>query len=61
MTTFLVALVVFAVAFAAMAVGLLGRRCLRGTCGGVANKCHCTGPSTRDAHHDRSSDCGEST
>jgi len=46
MTTFLVALLVFIVAFAAMAVGLLGKRCLRGTCGGAGKQCDCTGRST---------------
>jgi hypothetical protein len=60
MTTFLVALLVFVVAFAAMAVGLLGNRQLRGTCGGTSNHCQCGGRSACVNGRDRSSDQGGS-
>jgi hypothetical protein len=46
METFLAALVVFALAMFAMAIGLLlsGRR-LRGSCGGVGDSCRCSAPA----------------
>ena len=43
MTYFLAALLIFIVAFAALAVGLLGKRCLRGSCGGTGQQCGCAG------------------
>lgn len=60
MNTFLIALLVFVVAFAAMAVGLLGNRRLRGTCGGASKQCECTGRSACANGRDRSPDCGDS-
>ncbi|MBW2288878.1 MAG: hypothetical protein JRG80_19825 [Deltaproteobacteria bacterium] len=55
METFLAALVVFALAMFAMAIGMLlsGRR-LRGSCGGVGDSCHCsTAARARCAHSKR--------
>jgi hypothetical protein len=60
MTTFLVALLVFIVAFAAMAVGLLGKRRLRGTCGVAAKQCDCTGRSACTGDRNRPPDRGDS-
>jgi hypothetical protein len=60
MSTFLVALCVFVVAFAAMSVGLLGNRRLRGTCGGTSNHCECAGRSACVNGRDRPSDQGGS-
>jgi len=58
MTTVLLAILVFGGAIAAMAVGvMLGRRRLRGTCGGLANFKDSQGRPMCDACHDPSPTC----
>jgi FAD:protein FMN transferase len=58
MTTYLLALVIFGVAVAAMAVGLLRRRPLRGTCGGLSNLRDKAGHPLCDACRSPAADCG---
>ena len=58
MTTLLLAMLVFAGAIAAMAVGvMMGRRRLRGTCGGLANFKDSQGRPMCDACHEPSPTC----
>jgi FAD:protein FMN transferase len=58
MQVFLITLVVFLIAVAAMAVGVLwGRRGIRGTCGGLANFKDSQGRPMCDACHDPSPSC----
>jgi FAD:protein FMN transferase len=58
MEIFVIAFLVFALAIAAMAVGLMGKRRIRGSCGGLANLRDATGRSMCDACTDPLPECG---